>query len=250
MENKKPSERIIDIVKPHLIAAGFEFKKSKNDFIKSFLFGRQRFSLRFDGRGGLTTVNCGFFIYFDELIKIYGKILDIKPGDWSFQIGANSLTGSNTSFNQNEGFLFDNKFGNMPLKEKANYTSYQVHPENKVKEGADFIIKAFDLNAQPHFLKINNYEILFDTLIHAVKIHTKTIAKGTPFLNVDLRFDEVNLVYIALILALQLGKDTVEIEELVTDILERYTVGTDEINRNIEKIYNYNKIKSLKHLLE
>ncbi|KFC18911.1 hypothetical protein IO89_15370 [Epilithonimonas lactis] len=60
MDDKKPTDRIVEIIKPYIESKGFLYKKGQKDFVRKFKLGRQRFSFNFDGRGGLTTVNCGF----------------------------------------------------------------------------------------------------------------------------------------------------------------------------------------------
>lgn len=249
MEEKRPTDRIIEKIKPYIESKGFLYKKSQKDFVQKFALGRQRFSLTFDGRGGLATVNCGFFIYFDELIKLFGKIFEKETGDWNFQVGVNSLKGIDTVFDGNVGFLFDDKFGNMPLSEKSNYSSYDVHPEHKIKHGSDFIIKAFDLYAENHFNNIDNYETLHEAFIHAIKVRSGKLPQTTPFLNLNLRYNEENLLYYSLILALCLNKDTTAINELAEDIYKRYVVNVDEIKGNVKKIYDFDKIENLKNRL-
>ena len=249
MEEKKPSERVIEIIKPYFEAKGFTYKKSQKEFLRKFPLGRQKFSLSFDGRGGIVTVNCGFFIFFDELINLSGKIFDEKTGDWSFQISENLL--EHAPFFKHDvrvGFLFDSRFEGMTLAEKSKYSSYIVHPERKIKQGADFIIKAFELYAEPHFNKIDNYETLYNALINSVRVRYTQVA--TPYINLILCHDEEKLVYDSLILALCLNKETTAIEELLNDMLGRYTVGKEEVKQNIQKIYDYDKTKNLKNLLE
>src|SRR5690554_3347922 len=243
IKQPSPSERLIEIVKPYLEEKGFVYKKSTKDFIRKFSLGRQRFSLCFDGRGGLTSVDCGFFIYFDELNKLYEKIFETKTGDWSFQIGANLLRFEKI-FERYIGFLYDDKFANMTLKEKSQYSSYEVHPQHKIQQGADFIIKAFDVYAETHFNKIDNYETLYDALIHIVRVRNKQIPSATPFLNLNISCIDEKLVYNTLILALSLGKETFEIEQYADDIFSRYKVGVDKIKQNIEKIYAYDKTEN------
>lgn len=250
MEEKKPTDRIVEKIKPYIESKGFLYKKSKKDFVRKFELGRQRFSLIFDGRGGLTTVNCGFFIYFDELIKLFGEIFDTKTGDWNFQIGANTLKGIDTVFDAKIGFLFDDKFGNMTLSEKSKFNSYEVHPEHKIKQGTDFIIKAFDLYAEEHFNKIDNYETLYEAFIHTIKLYNQSSNPMTkPFLNLNLRYDELNLLYYCLILALCLNKDTTAINEFAENIYKRYVVGVDEVKEKVQKIYDFDKIENLKKRL-
>lgn len=248
MEEKKPSERVMELVKPYLTQKGFNFKKSATEFLRKFPLGRQRFSLCFDGRGGLVTVNCGFFIYFDKLITLYGKIFSENTGDWDFQIGENNLRFTYKGFENNPGFLFDEKFGKMSLSEKSKYNSYQVHPEQKIIKGADSILKAFDLYAEHHFDYINNYENLFEALTHMMRIANKKIPFTTPFLNLNLPFNEEKVLYYGLILALCLGKETSEIDELANDILNRYT-NKEEVIGNIQKIYAYHQLENLKNIL-
>ena len=245
MEETKPTDRVIEIVKPHLTEKGFQYKKSGRRFTKKFPLGRQCFSLSFDGRGGLTTVNCGFFIYFDQLIDLYGKILSVKTGDWSFQIKENSLKRAYYKLEKDTGFLFDDKFGGMSLSEKSKFSSHDVHPEYRIRKGADFIIEAFELYAETHFNKINNYERLFDALIHAVRAMNKNNQCSTPFINLNLQYDEEQLIYYSLVLALCLDKDTEEITALADDVIKRY-IDSEKVKQNIQKIYDYNKDENLK----
>jgi hypothetical protein len=249
MKKKQPSERLLELVTPHIIKKGFEYKKSLKAFVRKFQFGRQQFFLSFSGKGGLTIVNCGFFIYFDELIKLHAQILDIKTGLWSYQIGTNSLSGFDTIFKDlTTGFLFDERWGNLTPAEKSTYSSDEIHPDYKIAQGADFVLKAFEIYAEHHFAQINNYEILYDAFIHGVRMRlkNKTHPLFEPYLNLNIRYNEEKLVYDALILAFCLDKDTTEINELAQDILNRYTVRVDEIKANIQKIFDAGRAGNLK----
>ncbi|KFC18910.1 hypothetical protein [Epilithonimonas lactis] len=137
----------------------------------------------------------------------------------------------------------------MPLSEKSKYSSYEVHPEHKIKQGTDFIIKAFELDAENHFNTIDNYETLYEAFIHAIKVRTGKLPQTTPFLNLNLRYDDENLLYYSLILALCLSKDTTAMNELAENIYKRYVVGINEIKENIQKIYNYDRAENLKNRL-
>ena len=201
IEDKKPSERLLEIVIPIISKKGFEYKKSKKEFVRKFPFGKQIFSISFDGRGGLTTVDCGLFIVFDELIKIYGEIFE-KPNNTYWQVGEARLS-YGYEYSKRElcpGFLFDSKFGAMTLIEKSKYNTYEVHPEFKIRKGADFITCAYELFAETTFEKLNSYEHLFDFYLESIEIRNKKIKLEVNCIN--LFPNEEMLVYYSLILAL------------------------------------------------
>jgi len=74
------------------------------------------------------------------------------------------------------------------------------------------IIDAFDLYAATHFDKIDNYEALFEALIQVISIRNGGISLTAPFLNLNLRYNQIDLMCYTLILALCLDKETIKIE--------------------------------------
>ena len=133
--DKKPSERLIKKVIPNILEKGFIYNKSKKEFTRNFQLGKQGFYLRFSGRGGLSTVDCGLFIFFEELDNLYCKIFDEKNEYRSYQLGEPNLRllyMDIKNLMNDPGFLFEDKFGEMSITEKAKYSSFEVHPEYKI----------------------------------------------------------------------------------------------------------------------
>jgi hypothetical protein len=114
--DKKPSERLLEKVIPNIVEKGFIYSKSKKEFIRSFQLGKQGFYIRFSGKGGFSSVDCGLFIFFEELDKLLCEILNKKNGYTMYQLGEpylRFLYMDVKNILDDPGFLFEDKFGAM-----------------------------------------------------------------------------------------------------------------------------------------
>lgn len=167
MSNKRPSDRLCDLLTPEMEQRNFEFKKSKKTFVRRFDLGEQRIRLSFNSNGFLVSTEPNFSICFYGLEKAYSKIFNDEGPGYKSKTTFLSLTSDffHLRFNLFDEETSDEEFDrlieeNESRGESKTSTSLLIHPDSKIKSAANKLISAFDNEFEPLFRYYSNYDTL------------------------------------------------------------------------------------------
>jgi hypothetical protein len=216
-----PTERLLAIFVPLMENEGYAYRKTHHRFIKKFPAGTHEYSLRFDGRSGLVTVDAGFFVHFDALEKHTKKALGYMC-PWS--AGATLLNAGANPWNY---FLFEDRFATMQPAERSGIASEVIHPEARLQEAVRFLLDAHTRYALPLFRGLQTVRHLADFLGEYIRNGCTARCRPLP----------ETAVYLWLLAAGTLGDDLKEIVELAKGIGSGY-VGHD-VNASVQSVLQY-----------
>ena len=179
-----------ELLRPSLEAKGFEFKKSKEQFIKIENDVHHRLQFRWDGRGGASHLDeIIAIIYSIPVAKAYSVITGLK-GDghnWHLLNGENStyymdnqgdiptlINGQITDWTHSKMYyqippmlspVAQQFFGDMNLREMKTITFEEKYPIEKIKNCVDKVEKLLEKKLL-NFIDENDFETkIFDSLI-------------------------------------------------------------------------------------
>src|SRR5262245_14932310 len=192
---QKPSDRLLELLVPLMAQEGFTYRKARHSFEKAFPHGRYAYWVMFSGRGGLVTVDGGFFVHFDALERQFEDVMG-RRCPWS--AGASLL---NAGADPWQFWLFDQQFASLTIKERAAYASEVVHPQERIEAGVQFLLGAYRSVALPFFQRFRTHRDLAD--FYADFRRSGYTGRCRPLTE--------NVMYLSLLLAASLGDDSEEI---------------------------------------
>ena len=215
-----PSERLLTVFAPLMSAAGYLYRKTGHRFRRSSPMGSYEFSLNFDGRGGLVTVNSAFFVHHDSLEKEFTKCLGYAV-PWC--AGGSMLNAGATPW---KFPLYDERFASMTPRELGGLPSEILHPQHIIALAAQSLLKCHSEYAVPLFHQIVDDRSLFD-------FYLEYLRKGRVG---RLRPQLENVCYLAVLLAGRLKGDAAEVLTLARAIDGPFKLGSD-FERSVAAVY-------------
>lgn len=163
-----PSKRVLELLSPRMADLGYSYKKTWHRFIKPFAHGTLEFWTSFDGRGGLLSVDGGFFVHFSKLETLCEKALGEKR---SWTVGASF---GNARVKPRSYDVFVSEYAALTPKEKALIDPELVHPQERVEGAVAFLLDAHERYALPLFGKVPTYSQLLDFLLDGLRGNEET----------------------------------------------------------------------------
>ena len=216
-----PTERLLAIFVPLMESEGYTYRKTHHRFIKKFAAGTHEYSLTFDGRSGLVTVDAGFFVHFDALEKQFKKTIGYAC-PWS--AGAALLNAGASPWNY---FLFEDRFAAMRPSERSGIPSEAIHPQERLQACVRFLQDAHTRYAVPVFQSLQTIRQLADFLGEYIRKGCSARCRPLPEI----------AVYLWLLAAGTLGDDLEEIVALAKGIKSGY-VGQD-VDSSVQSVIQY-----------
>lgn len=187
-------DKFYELLRPSLEAKGFEFKRSKEQFIKIENDVHQRLQFRWDGRGGASHLDeIIAIIYSIPVAKAYSKITGLK-GDghnWHLLNGENStyfvdnqgdiptiINGQITDWTHTKMYyqippmlspVAQQFFGDMNLRGMKTITFEEKYPIEKIKNCVDKVVKLLDKKLLNFFIEYNLEEKILNSLLNSCK---------------------------------------------------------------------------------
>jgi len=178
---------------------GYNYTKTWHVFKKPFAHGVFEYSVYFDGRGGLLTLDSAFFVRFTKLEALYKKATG-KGCTWTVGAGLNNAGAKKTHYN-----VYESTYAGLTPKQKSLIDPELVHPQKRVEEAVAFLLDAHEQLAQPFFDNVATYRQLSDLLVDGLRGNLDSFKYF---------FIRPEKLVMALLLARALGDDPSELYEI------------------------------------
>lgn len=144
-------------------AMGYRYRKTDNIFSKTNGEAVDRFSVSFDGRGGLVSVNGGFSVLLPKVETLLAKAF--KPR-YSWSAGASFL---NAGAKPHQYDLFVMEYAELTPKQKAAIDPDLVHPQERIDEARACLLDIHERHARKLFEQVTTARALYDLMLDAMR---------------------------------------------------------------------------------
>jgi hypothetical protein len=212
-----PSQRLLSLVVPKMEAMGYRYRKTGNLFSKTNGETIDQFSLSFDGRGGLVSVDGAFAVILPKVEALLAKAF-----------GANHPWSAGASFG-NAGIkphlydLFVMEYAALTPKQKAAVDPDLIHPQVRIEGGLAYVLDVHEQHACKLFQKVSTPRELYDLMLDAMRgdIWSRQMSHFLP-----------TAMRNSLVLGAALGLDTQEIYRFAEEYAVRHNaqIARDAVN--------------------
>lgn len=159
MANPTPSQRVLDQLIPIMAGKGFTYRKTYHRFLREVGPASQEFSVNFDGRGGLVSVDGGFAVRFAKLAALFEKAIGSTMG--SGAVGNFSVLDI-TPYKYD---IFVDEYAGLTPKQKGAVDPMLVHPQERVDEAVRYLVGNYETQVDPLFDRLSSYRGLAGFLL-------------------------------------------------------------------------------------
>jgi hypothetical protein len=197
-------------------AMGYRYRKTENIFSTTNGEAVDRFSLSFDGRGGLVSVSGAFSVILPDVEALLARAF---PPKYLWSAGASFL---NAGVKPHRYDLFVMKYAKLTPKQKAAVDPDLIHPHERIEAALAYLLDAHEQHARKLFEKVTTARDLYDMMLDAMRGDAWSMR-----MSVQLATAMRN----ALVLGTALGLDTKAIHRYAEEYDARYNTrfATDSV---------------------
>lgn len=159
MASPTPSQRVLDQLVPIMTGKGFTYRKTNHRFLRTAGPATQEYTVGFDGRGGLVSVDGGFFVRFAKLAAIFEQAVGAPMGAVAFG-GFLQMKIEPYKYD-----IFVGEYAEMTPKQKGAVDPALVHPQERVDEAVRYVVGNYERHIAPLFDRLSSYRGLAGFLL-------------------------------------------------------------------------------------